>query len=163
MNDLTIKDVRAKFPQYSDMDDNALAEALHKKFYADMPRDDFFAKIGMGGGAAPDAAVPSTRPRPRPADLISPLANAAEAPLPIPPAPAATPLPPGMIETAHGSQPETNQTALPEPTYQEPGFVGASKDAGRRFVRGAAEVVASTPEALAISDALAERNRKDGA
>ena len=43
----TIADVRAKFPEYSDMSDSALADAMHKKFYADMPREEFNAKIGF--------------------------------------------------------------------------------------------------------------------
>lgn len=44
----TIAEVRAQFPQYRDMPDNELADALHRKFYADMPRDQFAKKIGLG-------------------------------------------------------------------------------------------------------------------
>jgi hypothetical protein len=44
----TIKEVRAQYPQYDDMSDQQLADALHTKFYSDMPRADFDAKIGMG-------------------------------------------------------------------------------------------------------------------
>ncbi|WP_426238182.1 hypothetical protein [Pararhizobium sp. DWP1-1-3] len=44
----TIKEVRAQYPQYDDMSDQQLADALHTKFYSDMPRADFNAKIGMG-------------------------------------------------------------------------------------------------------------------
>jgi hypothetical protein len=43
----TIAEVRAQYPQYSDMPDAALADALHKKFYADLPRAEFDAKIGL--------------------------------------------------------------------------------------------------------------------
>ena len=43
----TIAEVRQKFPQYSDLSDDQLASALHKKFYADMPEEQFKAKIGM--------------------------------------------------------------------------------------------------------------------
>jgi hypothetical protein len=43
----TIAEVRQQFPQYQDMPDAALADALHRKFYADMPRADFDAKIGL--------------------------------------------------------------------------------------------------------------------
>lgn len=43
----TIAEVREKYPQYSDMPDAALADALHKKFYSDMPRADFDTKIGL--------------------------------------------------------------------------------------------------------------------
>ncbi len=43
----TIAEVRAKYPQYEDLSDEALAGALHKKFYSDMPEADFKAKIGL--------------------------------------------------------------------------------------------------------------------
>jgi len=44
---MTMQDVRAKFPQYSDMSDDDLAGALHRKFYSDMPFDQFASKIGL--------------------------------------------------------------------------------------------------------------------
>lgn len=65
MADLTIKDVRAKFPQYQDLDDTALADALHTKFYADMDRDEFNRSIGMGGESVP-VQESTTTPRRRP-------------------------------------------------------------------------------------------------
>jgi hypothetical protein len=43
----SIAEVRAKFPQYADLSDADLAGALHKKFYADMPQAEFYAKIGF--------------------------------------------------------------------------------------------------------------------
>ena len=43
----TIAEIRAQFPQYADMPDAALADALHKKFYADLPKAEFDAKIGL--------------------------------------------------------------------------------------------------------------------
>ena len=43
----TIAEIRAQYPQYSDMSDAALADALYKKFYSDLPRADFDAKIGL--------------------------------------------------------------------------------------------------------------------
>jgi hypothetical protein len=52
----TIAEVRSKYPQYADMPDAALADALHKKFYADIPRAEFDAKIGLTP-AAPAAPV----------------------------------------------------------------------------------------------------------
>lgn len=48
----TIQEVRKQYPQYDDMPDEQLAEGLHKKFYSDMPKDEFLGKIGM---AAPKA------------------------------------------------------------------------------------------------------------
>lgn len=42
-----LQDLRSKFPQYNDMSDDELAGAFHQKFYADMPREQFNAKIGL--------------------------------------------------------------------------------------------------------------------
>jgi len=44
---MNISDVRKKFPQYEDLSDQQLADALHQKFYSDMPRDKFMATIGI--------------------------------------------------------------------------------------------------------------------
>jgi hypothetical protein len=49
----TMAEVREKYPQYNDMSDGDLAGALHKKYYADMPKAEFEAKIGY---KAPDPA-----------------------------------------------------------------------------------------------------------
>lgn len=66
----TIVEIREKYPQYSDMPDAALADALHSKFYADMPKTDFYTKIGFApkyGSAVPSAnpvrqdAIPEAR------------------------------------------------------------------------------------------------------
>ena len=43
----TIAEVRDQYPQYQDMSDEALAGALHSKFYPDMPADVFAQKIGL--------------------------------------------------------------------------------------------------------------------
>jgi hypothetical protein len=43
----TIAEVRQKYPQYNDMSDEALADALHQKYYSDMPKEEFQAKIGL--------------------------------------------------------------------------------------------------------------------
>lgn len=43
----TMQEVRAKFPQYNDMTDEQLAGALHRKFYSDMPFDQFAQKVGL--------------------------------------------------------------------------------------------------------------------
>lgn len=47
----TIAEIREKYPQYSDMPDAALADALHGKFYSDIPKPDFYAKIGLNVAA----------------------------------------------------------------------------------------------------------------
>ena len=46
MADLNFEDVRKKFPQYNDLSDDQLAQGLHKKYYADLPFDQFSTKIG---------------------------------------------------------------------------------------------------------------------
>jgi hypothetical protein len=51
----TLADIRQQYPQYGDMSDAALADALHKKFYSDMPRDQFDAKIGFKPASAQPA------------------------------------------------------------------------------------------------------------
>lgn len=43
----TLAEVRDNYPQYSDMNDADLANALHAKFYSDMPADQFAEKIGL--------------------------------------------------------------------------------------------------------------------
>jgi hypothetical protein len=43
----TLAEVRSQYPQYSDMPDVALADALHQKFYSDIPKDQFYKKVGL--------------------------------------------------------------------------------------------------------------------
>jgi hypothetical protein len=43
----TIADVRQKFPQYNDLSDQELADALHGKFYSDMSKEQFYKNIGL--------------------------------------------------------------------------------------------------------------------
>lgn len=43
----SISEIRQKYPQYDDLSDEQLADAMHRKFYSDMPRADFDAKIGF--------------------------------------------------------------------------------------------------------------------
>lgn len=42
----SIQSIRQQFPQYDDLSDGQLADALHSKFYADMDRGDFYQRIG---------------------------------------------------------------------------------------------------------------------
>jgi hypothetical protein len=57
----TIAEIREKYPQYSDMPDAALADALHSKFYSDLPKSDFYTKIGFS--AAPPSPYGSAVPQ----------------------------------------------------------------------------------------------------
>jgi len=61
-----LSDVRARFPQYDNLTDKQLADALHAKFYADIPKADFYERIGLtkpksGFGAAFKASVESLK------------------------------------------------------------------------------------------------------
>lgn len=44
----TLAEIRAQYPQYNDLSDEALADGLYRKSYSDMPREQFNAKIGLG-------------------------------------------------------------------------------------------------------------------
>lgn len=56
----SIQEIRQKYPQYADIEDGELVRALHRKFYSDMPYQDFLKRIdfreqtnpteGMTGG-----------------------------------------------------------------------------------------------------------------
>lgn len=50
---MTFDEVRKKFPEYSDMNDADLAKGLHQKFYADMPFEEFSAKVGYAPKSKP--------------------------------------------------------------------------------------------------------------
>lgn len=43
----TLPEIRKKFPQYDDLSDDDLASAIHEKFYADIPREQFDQQIGL--------------------------------------------------------------------------------------------------------------------
>lgn len=42
-----LADFRKEHPEYNDMNDAALGDALHRKFYSDMPKADFDQKMGI--------------------------------------------------------------------------------------------------------------------
>lgn len=50
-----LSDFRQQYPQYSDMSDTALADALYTKYYSDMPRADFNFKLGLSDAPAQPA------------------------------------------------------------------------------------------------------------
>lgn len=65
----TITEIREQYPQYSDMTDTALADALYSKFYSDIPREQFNAKVGLKPATVSDedmsiAAINLNQPRP---------------------------------------------------------------------------------------------------
>lgn len=59
---ITINDVRAKFPDYDDLSDEQLAEALHGKYYSDMAQQDFYSAIGLGQSGVQESPRPKSRP-----------------------------------------------------------------------------------------------------
>ncbi len=44
---MNIAKIREKYPQYDDLSDAQVAEGFHKKFYSDIPKDQFMQKIGI--------------------------------------------------------------------------------------------------------------------
>src|ERR1700677_3055865 len=40
-------EIRQKYPQYNDLSDDQLSDAIHSKFYSDIPKDEFHSKIGF--------------------------------------------------------------------------------------------------------------------
>lgn len=59
----SIDDIRKQYPQYADMSDVQLADALHQKYYPDMAKADFYGKVGVGPeflpGNVPEPQNPS--------------------------------------------------------------------------------------------------------
>lgn len=70
----TITEIRKQYPQYGDMSDQQLADALHSKFYADMPADQFYSKIGFKA-AAPAAPKPAARTPSYPEQVVRSIKN----------------------------------------------------------------------------------------
>ncbi|MBY5821488.1 hypothetical protein [Rhizobium leguminosarum] len=60
----TIAEIRQKYPQYQDMPDAALADALHKKYYSDMPKADFDTKVGISSAPTISAPEPAAAEAP---------------------------------------------------------------------------------------------------
>lgn len=52
----TLNEIRNQYPQYADMPDDVLANALYKKFYSDIPRAEFDSKVGLKPVQAPEQA-----------------------------------------------------------------------------------------------------------
>lgn len=71
----TLAEVRAQYPQYSDMSDASLADALYKKFYSDLPRADFDVKIGLKAEPVKTGvdAIPGQRVQAPPAQTAAPV------------------------------------------------------------------------------------------
>src|ERR1700722_8415781 len=44
---VTIQQIREKYPDYNDLSDQQLLDSLHSKHYSDMPKEDFYSKVGF--------------------------------------------------------------------------------------------------------------------
>jgi hypothetical protein len=44
---MTLKEIRQKYPDYDDMSDEQLADALHTKLYSDLPKEKVYEKLGL--------------------------------------------------------------------------------------------------------------------
>jgi hypothetical protein len=49
---MNIQELRKQYPQYNDLSDQDLATGFHKKFYSDLPFEDFAGRIGLGAAPA---------------------------------------------------------------------------------------------------------------
>ena len=59
---MKISEIRQQYPQYKELSDKELADALHAKYYPDMPLGDFYERVGMaktGIGAAVGKGIES--------------------------------------------------------------------------------------------------------
>lgn len=62
---MNIQELRKQYPQYNDLSDQDLAIGFHKKFYSDLPFEDFAGRIGLGvAPAAPTAPAPKIEEAP---------------------------------------------------------------------------------------------------
>lgn len=69
---MNIAEVRAKYPQYQDLSDEALVKGLHSKFYADLPYEQFAEKVGL---KAPAPVSDKSKPLPANAGLANFMAH----------------------------------------------------------------------------------------
>jgi len=60
----SILEIREKFPMYSDVPDLQLVDALHQKFYADIPKADFYKQTGIAGTASQIPGTITLPPKP---------------------------------------------------------------------------------------------------
>jgi hypothetical protein len=60
----TIADIRQQYPQYADIPDVQLADALHQKFYSDMPKMDFYKAIKLTGASTIPGSITGTTTEP---------------------------------------------------------------------------------------------------
>jgi hypothetical protein len=139
---VTLADVRKQYPQYQDMTDAQLADGLHAKFYSDMPRDEFNAKLGIY------AKLPSGKQPQKGDKTLAP--QFADLPVPGSPnfMPGGKPETSPNVEWAPGQGPKGSgilQNAAAGANDMLAGMIGAPADAGRNLINwGIAGVNAAT-------------------
>ena len=75
----TLVEFRAQNPAYNDMPDAALADALHSKFYSDIPKPQFYKQLGITSAQIPGAEKSTTLP-PKPVSMQDRIMGAIETP-----------------------------------------------------------------------------------
>ena len=75
----TLAEFRTQNPAYNDMPDAALADALHNKYYSDIPRGTFFQQLGVSSAQIPGAENVTTLPQ-KPASMQDRIMGAIETP-----------------------------------------------------------------------------------
>ena len=58
---MNLQEFRQQYPQYDDMSDEALTKGLHKKFYSDMPFEDFAGRVGLTQPTWAETAIDAAR------------------------------------------------------------------------------------------------------
>lgn len=75
----TLVEFRAQNPAYNDMPDAALADALHSKFYSDIPKPQFYKQLGITSAQIPGTEKSTTLP-PKPVSMQDRIMGAIETP-----------------------------------------------------------------------------------
>jgi len=82
---MNIQELRKKYPQYDDLSDQDLAAGFHKKFYSDLPFEDFAGRIGL-------SATPTTPTAPAPQVEKAPVAPTTPEEVAVPPTASDSPI-----------------------------------------------------------------------
>ena len=54
----SLQEIRQKYPQYNDMSDQEFADKFHAKYYSDIPKDQFYEKMGLQTGGTRQQSAP---------------------------------------------------------------------------------------------------------
>jgi len=58
---MNLSELRQKYPDYNDMSDQEFADAFHGKFYSDIPKEEFYGKIGFSSKTSVEKPKESKR------------------------------------------------------------------------------------------------------